>query len=515
MIDLRRRGGKVVVINPLREIGLVKFRVPSDPRSLLFGSKIADEYLQPHIGGDIALLTGIAKSLMENYSAAIDEAFIANHTENYEAFRGRVSAITWDEIARHSGVSLADIHCVASLYARSRSTLFCWTMGITHHQHGVHNVRAIANLALLRGMLGRKGAGLLPLRGHSNVQGIGSMGAVPELKGPTLKAIEERLGVSLPRTPGMDTLACVRRAGEGRVACAMHLGGNLFGSCPDAEAARAALSKIGLTVFLSTTLNTGHVHGRGRESLILPVLARDEDPQATTQESMFNYVRLSDGGRARHEGSRSEVATIAAVARAVLGDDHPADFEAMEKHATIREFIAAAIPGYGAIADIDATKKEFHIPGRIFHEARFPTASGRARFHEIALPSLSQAEGQQAGAGLSLRLMTIRSEGQFNTVVYEDHDLYRGQERRDVIMLNPDDMARLKLRDNDAVLVRSRTGEMTVLARGAEIRAGNAAMYYPEANILVPADTDSESRTPAFKSVAVTVSRSARLPVLS
>jgi molybdopterin-dependent oxidoreductase alpha subunit len=362
MIDLRRRGGRVVVINPLREVGLVNFRVPSDIRSLLFGSKIADEYLQPHIGGDIALLTGLAKVILE--LGATDEPFIAAHTEGLDAFRARVDSTSWREIERDSGIPRQTIARIACLYAASKNTVFAWTMGITHHEHGVHNVRAIANLALLRGMLGRPGAGLLPLRGHSNVQGMGSMGAVPELKPPILKAIEDKLGLSLPRTPGLDTLACARRAAEGRTRFAMHLGGNLFGSCPDSAAAQAALNKIGLTVFLSTTLNTGHIRGRGRESIILPVLARDEDPQATTQESMFNYVRLSDGGRPRHAGPRPEVSVIASIAGAVLGDSHPANFPDMERHASIRRFIADTIPGYSAIGRIEAgvRRRRSHLP---------------------------------------------------------------------------------------------------------------------------------------------------------
>ena len=324
IIDLRRRGGKVVVINPLREIGLVTFKVPSDPWSLLLGSTIADEYLQPHIGGDIAVLTGIARAVLE--MGAEDTGFIGGHTEGFEESRARIEGTTWEQIERDSGVSREQIERVAAVYAGSKAALFAWTMGITHHEHGVDNVRAIANLALLRGMLGRPGAGLLPLRGHSNVQGIGSMGAVPELKGAVVAALEERLGVKLPRTPGLDTLACVARAGEGRVRCALHLGGNLYGSCPDSAGAGAALKQIGMTVFLSTTLNTGHIHGRGRESIVLPVLARDEEAQATTQESMFNYVRMSSGGKARYQGPRAEVEVIAAVAREVLGAGHAVDF---------------------------------------------------------------------------------------------------------------------------------------------------------------------------------------------
>lgn len=506
LVELKRRGGKVVVINPLRELGLVRFRVPSDVRSMLFGSSIADEYLQPHIGGDIALLTGIAKAVLELNAA--DERFIEGSTEGAAAWRDSVMAADWAALEAGSGVSRADMQRIAGLYAQSSRTIFAWTMGITHHEHGVNNVRAIANLAMLRGMLGRPGAGLLPLRGHSNVQGMGSMGVVPELKGPVIKAIEDRLGVALPRTPGLDTLACIRRAAESKVKVALHLGGNLFGSCPDADAARRALSNAGLTVFMSTTLNTGHIHGRGRESIILPVLARDEEPQATTQESMFNFVRMSDGGKPRHDGPRSEVSVIAAIARGVLAPDHPVR-PAMEEHSSIREFIGAVVPGYAPIAEIDRTRREFHVQGRVFHAASFPTATGRARFHAVPLPPL-----KGAGPG-ELRLMTIRSEGQFNTVVYEEHDLYRGMERRDVVLMNPADMTRLGLKENDPVRVESRAGSMDgLLARAAEIREGNAAMYYPEANTLVPAEVDGESKTPSFKSIAVKVRKSGRLPLV-
>ncbi len=500
LVDLRRRGGRVVVINPLREVGLVNFRVPSDPLSLLFGSRIADEYLMPHVGGDIPLLTGLAKTVLA--MGAEDRAFIEQRTTGFAPAEAAIRGASWRGIEAQSGVTRAEIERVAGLYARSTGTIFAWTMGITHHEHGVDNVRAIANLALLRGMVGRPGVGLLPLRGHSNVQGMGSMGAVPELKGPVVRAIEERLGISLPKSPGMDTLACVARAHEGRVRTAFHLGGNLFGSCPDAAYARAALARIGLTVFLSTTLNTGHIHGRGRESLILPVLARDEDPQATTQESMFNYVRLSDGGTPRHAGPMAEVAVIAAIARRTLGDAHPAKFRDMEAHRTIRRFIADVIPGYGQVGAIDSTKREFHVAGRVMHGPAFPTPSGRAAFHAVAFPPL---KGEGAG---ELRLMTIRSEGQFNTVVYEEEDYYRGQERRDVVLMNPDDMRRMGIAVNDRVTLRTRTGEMPgLLARAADIRAGNAATYYPEANILVPRSIDGESRTPAFKSIAVRVER--------
>jgi len=507
LMEVRRRGGVVAIVNPLREVGLERFKVPSDVRSMLFGSRVSDLYVQPHIGGDIALMYGVAKTLLDR--GIRDARFIEESTEGWPAFEAAVRAAEWPAIECSSGVARADIERLGDAYAASKAAVLCWTMGMTHHRHGVDNVRMIVNLALMRGMVGRPSAGLLPLRGHSNVQGVGSMGAVPALDAKVLGAIESRFGVSLPSKPGMDTLACVQRAGEGRVGVALHLGGNLFGSCPDATAARAGLGRIGMTVFMSTTLNTGHAHGRGRESIIVAVRARDEESQSTTQESMFNFVRLSDGGPARHEGPRGEVSVIAAIARRVLGDSKY-DFTALEQHANIRALIAEIVPGYAPIGNIDATRKEFHVGGRVRHAASFGTASGRAKFTAPAFPET--VCNRDAG---EFALMTIRSEGQFNTVVYEEEAVYRGQERRDVVLMHASDMQRIGLVNDDRLTVRSTIGEMRGLrARSFEIRPGNVAMYYPEANELVPQSIDPESRTPAFKSVSVSIARESSLPVM-
>ncbi len=498
LVRLRRRGGHVIVVNPMREPGLVNFRVPSDLRSLLFGSEIATLYLRPHIGGDVALLTGIARALLES-ERAIDLAYIDKHTEGFEAFRAAALRPSWDEIERASGVARAEIEAAARMYAASRATIFGWTMGITHHRHGTDNVRAIVNLALLRGMAGRPHAGLLPIRGHSNVQGIGSVGVTPQLAPRVLERLEQHFGVQLPKAAGLDTLSCIEAMRAGRLRNAWCLGGNLFGASPDAAATAEAFARLDSVVYLSTTLNTGHAWGRARQTLILPVRARDEESQATTQESMFNYVRLSDGGPARLPGPRSEVELVAELARRVLGDGGPIDWGAMRDHRNIRRAIAAIVPGFEALARIDETKREFQIGGRTLHEPRFATASGRARFSALSLPEFGQQEAE-------LRLMTVRSEGQFNTVVYEDEDVYRRQERRDVILMNPADIARLGLRENQRVAVVSASGRAEgILVRPFEIRAGNAAMYYPEANVLVPAEADGESRTPVFKHITVRV----------
>ncbi len=496
LVNVRRRGGRVVVINPVKEVGLVNFRVPSDVRSLLFGSEVASLYVQPHIGGDIPLLLGVAKSLFERN--AVDRDFIARATEGFDEFESLVQATPWEAVEAGSGVDRATVERVAAAYAAARSAVFGWTMGITQHEHGVANVQTIVNVALLRGMVGRPHCGLLPIRGHSNVQGMGSVGVVPSLKQQFMDKLESLLGVPLPRTPGRDTLSCVEAAGRGEVRAALCLGGNLYGSNPDSHSAQAALGKIDLIAYLSTTLNTGHAWGRGRETLILPVLARDEEPQPTTQESMFNFVRLSDGGRPRLEGPRSEVDVITTLADRVLGAK-PVDWPRLKRHCHVREMIAQIVPGYERIAAAEQTRHEFHVGGRVLHEPRFPTASGKAKFHAHAIPLLR-------GDGRELRLMTVRSEGQFNTVVYEEEDVYRGQERRDVILMNRADIERLGLKADQRVTVRSAAGEMRgVLVRPFDVRAGNAVMYFPEANVLVPATADPASRTPPFKSVLVTL----------
>ena len=277
------------------------------------------------------------------------------------------------------------------------------------------------------------------------------------------------------------------------------LGGNLYGSNPDAKRAFDAMQKLRTVVYFSTTLNTGHAWGTGEETFILPVLPRDEEPQTTTQESMFSYVRLSDGGPTRHHNVRSEVSILAEIGRRIFPADNRLDWSKMESHAAVRELIADLIPGYEELKTIDTTKKEFHVPGRAWIDYKFPTPSGKAKFHSTELPASNLLPGQ-------LRLMTMRSEGQFNSVVYDEEDLYRGQERRDVILMNAADITRLGLHPEQRVRIRSEAGEMRyILVREFDIRAGNVAMYYPESNVLVPETVDPLSKTPAFKSVAVTV----------
>ncbi len=497
LMQVRRNGGEVIVINPVIEPGLVNFSIPSDPRSLIFGSKIASLYVQPDMGGDLALLTAIAKRIVE--MNAHDEEFLNNHTDGWKELREHLEQQNITELRQLSGVTEQEIERIAQLYAKSKKTVFSWTMGITHHVHGVENVEAIGNLACLRGMVGRVGAGMMPIRGHSNVQGIGSVGVTPKLKEAIFESLQTEFGLQLPTTAGLDTLACMDGAIAGRQKVGFCLGGNLYGSNPDLNYAQEALSNLELFVTLSTTLNTGHACSLADESLILPVLARDEEPHPTTQESMFNYVRLSEGGPKRLEGPKSEIEVISRIAHDVLGDQGPIQWSEMEQTSRIQGMIAKVIPGYGQVGEIAQSKKEFQIPGRTFHEPKFATATGKAQLHTCELPP-ARKEGE-------IQLMTVRSEGQFNTVVYEEYDVYRGIDRRDVVLLHPEDLNRLGLKHQQAVTIKSEVGEMKgILAYEFEgIKPGNALMYYPEANVLVPRITDPRSHTPAYKGIPIEI----------
>jgi molybdopterin-dependent oxidoreductase alpha subunit len=506
LMETRRRGGKVIVINPVQEPGLENFAVPSDIKSLLFGSEIASTYVQPHIGGDIALLKGIAKALLslaEEEPATLAREFIDNHTEDYNSYKSDIEDMDWEALETGSGVSRKTMQNIADQYAKAQNVVFAWAMGITHHSHGVENVHSIVNLALLRGMVGRKNAGLLPLRGHSNVQGIGSLGFTPELKKQFFDNLESVCNISLPSQKGLDTLACMEASHEGEFDFAWNLGGNLFGSNPDSQFSREALGTIDFVLYMNTTLNQGHFQGRGKTTLILPVLARDEEQQPTTQESMFSFVRMSDGGKLRHVGPRSEVSVIADVAEKLL-DSHPISWNELKTHETIREMIGNVVPGFSQLKGMDKSRKEFHIEGRILHSPKFPTENGKARFQVCSLPEITLT-GTEPNV---FQLMTVRSEGQFNTVVYELQDRYRGVKSREVVLMNPDDIKSLGFQEGQKVTVENDTGRICGLKITAfAIKSGNILMYYPEANVLVPRRHDNQSKTPSFKSIQVRVNR--------
>jgi molybdopterin-dependent oxidoreductase alpha subunit len=464
---------------------------------MLFGTEIADLYLQPNIGSDIALMIGIAKYLLDHQK--INFSYIEEYTEGWAELRESIEKIEWTEIIKLTGLTRQKIEQAGQIYGASKSAIISWAMGLTHHLHGVDNIKWAANLALLRGMIGRPSAGLLPLRGHSNVQGMGSIGVTPTLKKSIFKRWEEN-GIPVPKSEGLDTMGCMERMNDNKMDFAFCLGGNLYGSNPDLSFAKKSFSRLDQIVYLNTTLNNGHAFGLAKETIILPVLARDEESQKTTQESMFSYVRLSDGGENRSPYLLSEVEVIAEIAQRALLQQSQINWFEMKNHQKIRQWIAKLIPGLEKIAEIEKKNGEFRIPGRRLKQEKFPTDNGKAKFHAVPLPDTSFDSDQ------SLKMMTVRSEGQFNTVVYEEADIYRGQMKRDVVLMSQEDIDRLGLQEGQRVTIKNKTGEMKNIAvRSWRVKSGNALMYYPEANVLVPRDIDPISKTPAFKSVLISL----------
>ncbi|MEM9511102.1 MAG: FdhF/YdeP family oxidoreductase [Cyanobacteria bacterium P01_E01_bin.48] len=516
LIKLRDRGGTVIVINPVREVGLVKFGSPAYPlKSLLPGSEIASLFLQPIPGSDLALLVGIQKSLVER--DLIDTDFLQAHTENWQAVVERARSASWQQLVDTCGVNREDIEAAAMAIARAQRVVFAWAMGITQQANGVENIWGIANTALLTGNAGKLGAGLMPIRGHSNVQGFGSMGVSNQLKDEIRQALEKLLGRSLNRVPGYDARSLMDAADAGQVDTLLCLGGNFFAANPDLEQAKRALSRIDTMIYMATKPNLGHFHGLAcRSTLILPVFARFENPHKTTVESGNNFVRLNDEGKThlRNADLVAEVDFLIELAHRLHGDT-PVDWRRLKDTRYVRQLIAQTIPGYEAIATIDDTKREFTISGRIFTEPHFPTPSGKAQMQMTPLPNLTLPNVEDFGVseserGLVVALITGRSYGQHNTVVYRTEDRYRGMPHRHCILMNAEDVAAAELKNHQRVSVRGNAGQLDdiEIICGA-IRRGAALMFYPEANVLMKAELDPRSHTPAYKRVPVLVLRQA------
>ncbi len=347
-------------------------------------------------------------------------------------------------------------------------------------------------------MIGKRYAGMLPLRGHSNVQGVGSIGVTPAIKEQLTKNIEKYFGIHLPTTPGMDTMSCMKASLKGEIDLAFLLGGNLFSSNPDTQFAEKALNAISFKVFLTTTLNHGHFNGVNNEVVILPVAARDEEQQKTTQESMFNFIRMSNGGINRLDNVRSEVNIISDIAQRVLGNSI-LDFEKLKQHSNLRKLIGQLVPGFEQMSSIDETGEEFQVPNRTYHQPKFNTPDHKANFRICEIPSFEGNEDK-------FRMMTVRSEGQFNTVIYDEEDIYREQTSRRVVLMNKDDIKNKGLNENDLVTLESSTGKMeNIMVREFDISSGNIMTYFPESNVLVPTITDPRTQTPAYKLVWVKV----------
>ena len=513
LIRLRERGGTVVVINPVIEGGLLKFGSPAFPiRSLLLTSEIASLYLQPIPGSDTAVFLGFQKAWFESGAIAWD--FVKSHSDGWEALQKQLMSTSWESITQCCGLSREELEHTAAQLANCRAVVFAWAMGITHHSNGTTNVQAIANSAVLSGNVGRPGAGTMPIRGHSNVQGFGSMGVSVRLREPMRLALESLLQRPLSRTPGFHARDLIEAADRGEVDALLCLGGNLFGANPDSTQARRALGKIDTIAYLATKPNQGHFHGLGaRQTLLLPVFNRFETPHRTTVESGNNWVRLNEPGTThlKQANLTSEVRFLAELAYRVFGDD-PINWKRLQDPIYVRELIAKTVPGYEAMEGIDVTHQEFQVSGRVFSQPRFGTPNGRALLTPTPLPELTLPDVDHFGGladgerGFVLNLITARSHGQHNTVVYKPADRYRGMPHRQTLLINPEDLQKFGFEAHEQVIVQGEAGslEMIELIPGS-IRQGCGLMFFPEANVLMRGLSDHSCGTPAYKRVPVLI----------
>lgn len=517
--ETKRNGGKVVAVNPLPEAGLMRFKNPQKPRGVIGkGTVIADQFLKIRPGGDLALFQMLNKLLIEAEDAApgtvLDREFIETHTTGYDAFAAHTRTLTWEHVLAATGLARTEVEELARLVMASDRIIVCWAMGLTQHRHGVPTIREVASFLMLRGNIGRPGAGVCPVRGHSNVQGDRTMGIWERPPAWFLDALADEFGFEPPREHGLDSVEGVRAMRDGRARVFMALGGNFVRAMSDSLVTEAALRRCSLTVQVSTKLNRSHMVV-GETALILPTLGRsDRDVQASGEQ----FVTVEDSMSEVHQSRGrldpasphllSEVAIIARLARRVLGADDPIPWEDFEAdYAVVRDRIARVVPGFEDFNARVAVPGGFRLPNPV-NSMTFPTPSGKAVFVPNDLDMISAPPGH-------LVLQSLRSHDQWNTIPYALDDRYRGiHGARHVVLVNPADLDELGLADRDLVdLVSVWTDGSERRAEGFRVVAypaarGSAASYYPETNVLVPLDSVAAvSNTPTSKGVIVRLER--------
>ncbi|PZW49777.1 MULTISPECIES: FdhF/YdeP family oxidoreductase [unclassified Pseudomonas] len=522
-----KRGAQVVAFNPLKERGLERFQHPQHALEMLTnGSEpLNTAFFRPALGGDMAALRGIAKFLLQWEREAVakgekpvfDHDFIAEHTDGVDAYLAVLDETSWESLVEQSGLSLEEIEQAALMYRRAEKVIMCWAMGITQHVHSVATIQEIVNLQLLRGNLGRPGAGLCPVRGHSNVQGDRTMGINDRPPVVLLDNLEKRFQFKVPRDNGHNTVEAINAMVDGQAKVFIALGGNFAQATPDSPRTHQALQNCDLTVQISTKLNRSHLT-TGKDALILPCLGRTDidvqatGPQAITVEDSFSMIHASNGQlEPLSKQMRSEPAIVAGIAKATLGN-HPVDWDAMiADYSRIRELIADTIPGFQDFNTRVQHPGGFYL-GNSAGARQWKTTTGKANFKSNALlADLLPPQVRNSGQTPDLILQTMRSHDQYNTTIYGLDDRYRGvRGQRDVLFVNEADITRLGYKPGQKVDITSLWDDgverkvvgFTLLA--FDIPAGQAAAYYPEANPLVPLQSVGiGSHTPTSKFVAI------------
>jgi molybdopterin-dependent oxidoreductase alpha subunit len=516
----KANGARIIAVNPLPEAGLIRFKDPQKVHGVVgHGVAIADEFVQIRLGGDMALFAGLGRLLLEGDDRApgtvVDRAFVDAHCAGFDEYRRRTVEVDLDTVADASGIDRQQLERVAAMLMASQRTVVCWAMGLTQHTHAVATIGEATNLLLMRGMIGKPGAGVCPVRGHSNVQGDRTMGIWEQMPEEFLAALDREFGISSPRRHGYDTVAAIRAMRDGHAGVFIGMGGNFASATPDTAVTEAALRNCALTVQISTKLNRSHlVHGN--TALILPTLGRtdrdirDGRKQVVSVEDSMSMVHLSRGSlHPPSDQLRSEVEIVCQLGRRLLGEQHPVPWERLAAdYDTIRDAIAAVVPG---CADYNRKVRQpdgFPLPHPPRDSREFHTSTGKANFSINPLQWVPVPPGR-------LVLQTLRSHDQYNTTIYGLDDRYRGVKGgRRVVFVNPADIEALGLTadqrvdlvsewtDGDGHLQERRAKDFLVVAYSTPV--GNAASYYPETNPLVPLDhTADKSNTPVSKAITI------------
>ncbi|MGJ3191215.1 FdhF/YdeP family oxidoreductase [Paenarthrobacter sp. FR1] len=514
--EAKQAGAEIVAVNPLPEAGLINFRNPQRPRGLIGrGTDLADQFVQIRLAGDMALLQALSKRVLDAERArpgtVLDRAFIEEHCQGFVGFAAHLATLNHRDVLEATGLASRDIDELAARYLRADKVIITWAMGLTQHRKAVPTIKEIINLLLLRGNIGKPGAGPSPIRGHSNVQGDRTMGIWEKMPPWFLDALQREFGFDPPRDPGIDAVDSIRGMRDGRIKVLVALGGNLVHAVSDTGVAESAVRRTRLSVQISTKLNRSHVVV-GEQALILPTLGRTEMDR---QGGVEQFVTVEDTVCAVHRSVGplepiapevlSEVAIVTRLAQAVLGHKVPVDWAGLRlDYNIIRDHISHVVPGFEDFNTRIREKDGFILPHGPRDSRAFPTATGRAMF------TVNDVETIRVPAG-RLLLQTLRSHDQFNTTTYTMNDRYRGIKKgRMVLLVNPLDLAELGYQDGGYVDVHSEAddGVDRVLPQlrlvSYPTAKGCAAAYFPEANVLVPLDSTAEgSNTPASKSVII------------
>ncbi|MFC4051781.1 FdhF/YdeP family oxidoreductase [Actinomadura syzygii] len=508
----KKAGTRIIAVNPLPEAGLMRFKNPQRPSGVTGrGTSLADRFLQIRLNGDLALFQALNRLLLESDAPdAVDREFLDEHSHGFEAFREHVLGLDWDDVLEATGLTRGEIAAALGDVLGAKRIIVCWAMGLTQHRNSVPTIREIVNFLLLRGNIGRPGAGVCPVRGHSNVQGDRTMGIWEKPRPEFLDALAAEFGFEPPREHGLDTVDAIRAMRDGRATVFLGMGGNFVRATPDSAVTEAALRSCQLTAQVSTKLNRSHAV-TGDTALILPTLGRTErdeqgsGTQFVSVEDSMGMVHASRGRLAPASADLlSEVSIVCRLARAALPDSG-IDWDAMERdYDVIRDHVSRVVPGFERFNARVRGKAGFTLPHAPRDERRFPTATGKANMTVNELEVLRVPEGR-------LLLQTVRSHDQYNTTIYGLDDRYRGiKAGRRVVFVNPDDLSALGVDDGAVVDLVSEWSD-GVERRAPSFRVvsyptarGCAAAYFPETNVLVPLDSTADvSNTPTSKSVVV------------